>query len=1215
MWREVSSLLENGALPGGRRAVFIAALEKYPANPVFEAGAEVVSNRWQRTRPSWALLPSLPARFVPRETDTARLRKLLCELRAEGRAGGSLVVGLAGMGGVGKSVLARAVIHNLTVRNTFPDGIVWVDVGRSPDLTVVASEILEVFGDRRPVARVGDIERRFRSLLAGARCLVVLDDVWSVDLLRTLRMPAGVTLLVTTRNRSALFDDASVIDLEGAGSDLARQVLAAYAGQDIDALPPAATTILDKCGGLILALAVAGAMVGGGYSWEYVSAQLSRSELSELTADFQDYPHPNLLTALDVSVNGLVGEHAARFLEMTVFEGRGPVPIEATFLLWQTTGGLDRMEVEKLLVLLSQRNLVESDPAAGTVTLHPLLFDYTRLASKASGKAAESLHRLLAEQLLNRWGGLAHGLPRLRDLAAFRELDRYGMASLVAHLLAGNCPDLVDELLTAEHASVSRGVEGVWFSAHDDLGRPGDYLADLRAAWQDAKARSSAGDPHGLARQIPYALYVGSVTSLAAIRPPALLARLVETGTWPVSRALIYAQAAPEAAVRFESLAALVPYVPADQRGPVLEQVLTIGDSLPDTRARAAVLAQLRRYLPPGRPDEEPAVVIVDQRGETDAYAGPASPPSVAALVEELVAAASEHNPFRQERELGRLAPHLSASLLREAFAVAEIIDIPRARTDALAGLAPYLPADLLGPALTAATTTGDRWDRARAVNLLAPHLPSELLGQALAAVGDVSDAHDRCTVLITLLPHVPAEWRGPLLASALDEAAAAAADRPYAAADALARLAPHLPVERMGEALAVAVSIGGLYGRVTALTGLAPHLPEDLLGEAFASALAIADPYARAVAVNVISSRLPRELLDQAVESAREADDSYIGAVARAGVAPYLPVEQRRWVLDEAISLAREVTDPFRQAEALAMAARHLSPEQLGPALAAAFALDDVHGQIKVMSRLIPLLPAKRRGRILDHALKSYWIIEDPRRKVEAMVDLIPHLRGATRDTELSGALTAVAFIDDPHDRWEALSGLAPHLPLSASELNEALAAVYALDDVNVLVNELPALMSCLPSGLLDRALDGVGDLYDSRYQAEALLGLAEHLPAPMLSRALDAAVAIDYPRDRATALSALVKHLPADLLNRALDMAGAIDDPGSQAKVLSALLPRLPVGERGLLLGEALELASSAGRSQVLAVLTTILSAMPDVDLSAATASSVLRTHRWWP
>ncbi|WP_322751482.1 MULTISPECIES: NB-ARC domain-containing protein [unclassified Frankia] len=1213
MWREVSALLENGALPGGRRALFVAALERFPANPVFEAGAGVVSTRWKRVLPSWDLLPSLPARFVQREADTARVRELLCGPCPEGRPGGSPVVGLVGMGGVGKSVLARALVHDPLVRRAFPDGIAWVEVGQRPGLSGVASEVLGAFGDRRPVVHVDDVAGRLRSLLAGARCLVVLDDVWSVDVLRALRMPAGITLLVTTRDRKALFDDARVIDLENARPDLARQVLAAYAGQGIDDLSPAVTTILNKCGGLVLALAVAGAMVGGGYSWEYVSARMSRSELSELAADFQDYPHPNLLTVLDASAETLTDEQAARFREMTVFEDRDSVPAEAAFLLWEATGGLDRMEAERLLTLLAQRNLVEFGPAARTVTLHPLLFDYVRLGPKSMGQAAAGLHLLLAERLLDRWGGLAKGLPGLRDPAAFGALDRYGMLSLVGHLLAGERPDIVDELLAAERSSASRGVEGVWFSVHDDLGHPGDYIADLRAAWQNAKARFSAGDPQGLVRQIPYAFYVGSVTSLAATRPPALLARLVETGTWPVSRALTYAQATPHPEVRFEALAGLVPRMPADQRGPVLEQVLAIGEALPDTGTRAEVLAQLAKYLETGQLDEGPSVAAVDRLDGAEPFSGPAPPLSTAALVEQFVAAAGDHNSFGKARELARLAPYLPANLLREALSVAELIESPHARAEALAGLAPYLSADLLGAALTAATASGDWRDRDRSVNLLAPHLPAVLLGRALAAVGAVNEPHDRSAALARLVPHVPAEWRGPLLASALADAAAA--NRPYVSLDALARLAPHLSTTQMKEALAVAVSIDERHGRVPALASMTPFLSEGLLSEAFAGALAIADPYLRAVAVNVLASRLPSELLDQALESARAADDPYVGAIARAGVAPYLSTEQRRRVLDEAISLAGEVTDPLCQAEALAMAAQHLSPEDVSPALVAAFALDDVHGQIKVLSRLIPLLPVKRRRRVLDRALEASWIIDDPRRKAEALMDLVPHLRGTSRDAELSRALTAVALIDDPHDRWEALSGLAPHLPLSAAEQGAALAAVYALDDVTGLVEELPALRSHLPSGFLDRALNGVGDLHDSRYQAEALAGLARHLPAATLGRVLDAVVAIEDPLDRAIALSVLVKYLPVDLLDRAMETARAIDDPGSQAKVLSALVPRLPAVDRGPLLGEALELASSAGRSQVLAVLTTVLSAMPDVNIAAVTTSSVLRAYCWWP
>jgi hypothetical protein len=69
-------------------------------------------------------VPELPPHYFPREAYLAGLKqKLLAGGANLGITGQSSAVGVQGMGGIGKSVLAAALAHDSEIRQTFPDGI------------------------------------------------------------------------------------------------------------------------------------------------------------------------------------------------------------------------------------------------------------------------------------------------------------------------------------------------------------------------------------------------------------------------------------------------------------------------------------------------------------------------------------------------------------------------------------------------------------------------------------------------------------------------------------------------------------------------------------------------------------------------------------------------------------------------------------------------------------------------------------------------------------------------------------------------------------------------------------------------------------------------------------------------------------------------------------------------------------------------------------
>jgi ABC-type phosphate/phosphonate transport system ATPase subunit len=67
----------------------------------------------------------MPAHFAPREELLAQVRDDLLE---PSNIEAARIVGLVGMGGSGKSVLARALARDEQICRAFADGIVWLEL-------------------------------------------------------------------------------------------------------------------------------------------------------------------------------------------------------------------------------------------------------------------------------------------------------------------------------------------------------------------------------------------------------------------------------------------------------------------------------------------------------------------------------------------------------------------------------------------------------------------------------------------------------------------------------------------------------------------------------------------------------------------------------------------------------------------------------------------------------------------------------------------------------------------------------------------------------------------------------------------------------------------------------------------------------------------------------------------------------------------------------
>ena len=173
---------------------------------------------------------------------------------------------LEGAAGVGKTALAVQWAHQ--VAEHFPDGQLYANLrGYDPGQPTPAADVLAAFlralgvpGQDIP-PEADERAARYRSLLAGQRMLIVLDNAGSVEQVRPL-LPGspGCVVLVTSRDALAGLiarDGARRLDLDLLPLVEAVSLLRALIGGRIDSDSEAATALAIQCARLPLALRVA----------------------------------------------------------------------------------------------------------------------------------------------------------------------------------------------------------------------------------------------------------------------------------------------------------------------------------------------------------------------------------------------------------------------------------------------------------------------------------------------------------------------------------------------------------------------------------------------------------------------------------------------------------------------------------------------------------------------------------------------------------------------------------------------------------------------------------------------------------------------------------------------------------------------------------------------------------------------------------------------
>lgn len=298
------------------------------------------------------------------------------------------VVGICGMGGSGKTTLAKEISRDDQVKSYYSNKIFFLTVSQSPNVEALRQKIWgSISGDVHGFTDVipqWNLQYNFKHVV---RNLIILDDVWSLSVLEQLifRVPGCKTLVVSRFKYPPSIINCTY-ELELLRQDEAISLFC-FSAFRLTSVPfgtneKLVKQIVDECKGLPLALKVIGASLRDRPEMFWTSAKnrLSRGQPICESHEIQ------LLERMKLSIDCLSDKVRECFMDFGCFPEDKKIPLDVLINIWVELHDIDEVEAFAILVELSDKNLLNlvKDERAGdmyssyfeiSVSQHDLLRD------------------------------------------------------------------------------------------------------------------------------------------------------------------------------------------------------------------------------------------------------------------------------------------------------------------------------------------------------------------------------------------------------------------------------------------------------------------------------------------------------------------------------------------------------------------------------------------------------------------------------------------------------------------------------------------------------------------------------------------------------------------------------------------------------------------------------------------------------------------------
>jgi len=461
--------------------------------------------------------PPLPRHYVSRPAiETALVSQLL---ECEQRPGVLPIFSMHGGGGAGKSTLAAAISHHPHIRDRFPDGLLWTELGQNPDIAPklnVWAQLIAGQGanDLSEEACIGLL----RTALYEKAILIIVDNVWKAEHLSLLLVGGPRCAVLYTTRRAEIADQVGAMSEPVGDLDLTQALELIHRRMQGQPLEKTETErlsrLMPKVGQIALAIELIGGLLNRGLKIAEVENYLAAPN----SAGGQSSSARQALERCITLSTAYLRSQNPRVWERFIWLGLTPEGASLTRASCAAIWGVTPQEAELTLWRLADDALLSR--ADDAFRMHDLLREVA-LASLAAA-SPEGLGAEVAAshaQIVHRYGALA---PNGRwDLLLD---DGYVHGFLFWHVRQAGDATLARNILLATDDQD----RFCWFVAREKLAQRAGYAADVRCC-----IALFAEQPAGWAGyQLLGALIIASLRSSLAHVTPEQMESLVAHGAW-----------------------------------------------------------------------------------------------------------------------------------------------------------------------------------------------------------------------------------------------------------------------------------------------------------------------------------------------------------------------------------------------------------------------------------------------------------------------------------------------------------------------------------------------------------------------------------------------------------------------------------------------------------------------------------------------------------